>query len=243
LTDQDSGLLDVCRIQQIDAAVKLRLAHSEIAVELESMFEQQRSVYTNYYCGQPKLNIRHLAVTPLLKMWHTWHTLSLVYRDAYFSQLNDRFQAKWNEYRGLGESARNRLREMGVGLVLDPLARPECPILTATPATETGGTFYFSVVLQNAVGEQSAPSPVESFHVLDGNAVAVSLAAQPPNAQGWSVYAGSSPEAIYLQNDSPVSLDGQWLFYPSTAVLNGPLPGRGQAPNLIRPLPRLLPRG
>jgi hypothetical protein len=242
LTDQDSGLLDVCRIQQIDAGKKLNLAYREIGVEIESMFEQQRSVYTPY-CSHPRLNIGQITITPSLKMWHTWHALSLVYRDAYFDQLNDRFQAKWNEFWAMSESAKNRLRDLGIGLVLDPLPRPAVPALTPTPGTETGGTFYFAVTLRNPAGEHSAPSSVETIQLSDGNAVEVRLSASTANARGWDVYVGNSPKTCCKQNDGQLSPDDVWLFYPSTAVLNGSLPKGGQDPNFLRALPRLLPRG
>jgi hypothetical protein len=242
LTDQDSGLLDVCRIQQIDAGRKLNLAYREIDVEIESMFEQQRSVYSPY-CGHPRLRIGQIAITPPLKMWHTWHTLSLVYRDAYFDQLNDRFQAKWNEFRAMAESAKNRLRDLGIGLVLDPLPRSTPPGLTPVPATETGGTFYFAVTLRNAAGEHSAPSSVETIQLSGGNAVDVQLTGAAANATGWDVYVGSSPKTCCKQNDGLLSLGDAWSFYPSTAVLNGPLPKAGQDPNFLRALPRLLQRG
>jgi hypothetical protein len=242
LTNQDSGLLEVCRTEQINTTIKLRLAHDEIAVELAALFERQRSLYTPYY-GQPKLSLSHLAVTPALKMWHTWQTLALVYRDAYFNQLNDRFQAKWDQFQKLAGSARTRLQEVGIGLVLDPLSRPNSPILTPTPATETGGTFYFAISLLNASGEESASSVAESIQVADGNAVDVQLVSPPANALGWNVYVGVNPESMYLQNESSISTDEDWIFYPSTAVSSGETPGDGQKPNLIRALPRLIQRG
>jgi hypothetical protein len=130
-----------------------------------------------------------------------------------------------------------------VGIVFDPLPKPVCPVLTPTPAAEVGGTFYFSIALLNATGEQSAPSPVVSIQLPDGNAVALQLSDQPANARGWNAYIGTNPEEVYLQNVSPISTDGQWTFFPSTAVMSGSVPGNGQAPNMIRALPRLLGRG
>ena len=242
LTDQDSGLLDICRIQQIDAGVKLKLAHREIAIEIEAMFEQQRSL-NDPYGGYAKLTIKHVAITPLLRMWHTWHTLSLIYRDAYFDQLNDRFQAKWSQYRNLSESARDRLRGVGIGLVREPLPRPDVPILTPTPAAEAGGTFYFLIDIQNKTGETSFPSPVETIQLSAGNAIEVRTAALPTNVQGWNFYAGTSPKTCYQQNDLAISSGDSWVFYPSTAVVNGLLPTNGQEAHFLRVLPRLLPRG
>ena len=60
LTDQDSGLLDVCRVQQIDASAKLTLAHRELAVEIESLFEQQHSIYSTSFVNS-QLTIRNVA--------------------------------------------------------------------------------------------------------------------------------------------------------------------------------------
>ena len=242
LTNQDSGLVDVCRVEQIDASRKLKLAHEELGVELEALFDQQRCLYF-YFNDRPQLDLRHLAVTPLLKMWHTWHTLSLIYRDAYFSQLNDRFQAKWNEFRALGQSAKSWLRDLGVGLVLNPLPRPRGPILTAIPESEANGTFYLAVALVNQAGEESAPSPTVSIELSGGNAAGVQLAPEHTNACGWNVYAGATPTTLCLQNSESVAISDSWLFYPSTAVVNGRGPGKGQNPNFVRALPRLLQRG
>ena len=182
-------------------------------------------------------------MTPALKMWHTWQALSLVYRDAYFNQLNDRFALKWKEYQLLAETEKSRLRELGIGIVWNPLPKPDCPVLTLTPAAEIGGTFYFSVAVLNAAGEQSAPSPVESLQLPDGNAVDIQVPGPPPNSIGWNVYVGTSPKEVCLQNSSPLPLDTHWVCFPSTMVANGCPPSNGQAPNMLRPLPRLLGRG
>jgi hypothetical protein len=242
LTNQDSGLLDVCRNERIDTTVKLALSQDELAVDLTVMFERQRSRYTNLLAPH-NLDLRHLAVTPVLKMWHTWQTLTLIYRDAYFNQLNDRYQAKWEQYQLLATSARLKLQETGVGLVLDPLPRPSGPLLSPTPATESAGTFYFTVSFLNAVGEESASSSAESITVPDGNAIDVQLVSPPANAIGWNVFGGSSPETMYLQTESPLAIGDDFIFFPSSAAASGDTPGNGQVPNLIRALPRLIQRG
>ena len=36
-------------------------------------------------------SIEQVVVTPPLKLWHIFRTLEMVYRDAYNSQLNDRY--------------------------------------------------------------------------------------------------------------------------------------------------------
>jgi hypothetical protein len=242
LTDQDSGLLDVCRLEQIDASRKSKLAHAELGSQLHSLIDEQRTIYLAYH-NNPYLSLSHVVVTPNLKTWHTFQTLALIYRDAYFNQLNDRFQAKWTEYNELSATANSRLRETGVGIVLDPLQRPDAPVLAAIPAAETGGMFYFSVCLVNSTGEESQPSPVASIQVPDGYAVDLHLASIPSNATGWNVYGGASPETLYLQNQPPVDTSLDWIYGPSTALLNGRTPGFGQKSNFSYRLPRRLLRG
>jgi hypothetical protein len=242
LSNQDSGLLDVCRTEQIDAMVKIRLAHEEISLELSTLFEDQRSVYSFYY-GQSRLKIGHVAITPSLKNWHVYTSLALVYRDAYFTQLNDRYQAKWQEYQSLAWSAKQQLQKLGVGLVLDPLPRPNGPTLDLIPATEAGGTFYYSATLVNACGEESSGSLTGSLELPAGNALSFQLRHIPANASGWNIYVGDSPAQTFRQNDTSLAADDTWVFYPSTAATRPHLPGDGQAPNFLRALPRLLQRG
>jgi hypothetical protein len=242
LTNEDSGLLEVCRVAQIDLTVKMNLAHSEIGLQVEGLFEQQRSLYEPWYT-HPKLSRRNLAVTPCLKRWHIYQTLSLVYRDVYFNQLNDRFQAKWLEYQRLTDVERDRIRELGVGVVLDPIARPCSPSLTAIAAPETGGDFYVSVSLFNGAGEESAPSAVIPFQLAAGYAISIQLTSSPRNAGGWNVYVGQTPVTLWLQNQTPLSPDETFLFYPSGAVISGTRPGQGQAPGFMLTLPRRISRG
>jgi hypothetical protein len=111
------------------------------------------------------------------------------------------------------------------------------------PATESGGTFYFSVTIVNSAGEESVSSDPESTFVPDGSVAGLQVIAAPANALGWNAYAGTSPDAMYLQNESPLRFDEDWTYFPSTAVTTGDTTGNGQTPNLIRPIQRRLQRG
>lgn len=239
---EDSSLLDMCRTEQIDASRKLQNAYTELISDLECFFVQQHQLGGRYY-AHPRLTVDHVVITGNLRSWHTYLTLSLVYRDAYFGQLNDRFRAKWTEYKSLSDTAKFRFREVGVGLVLDPLRKPNIPILTVTSANEVGGVFYFSVCLVNANGEESEPSTVVSIQLSDGYAVDVHLAAQQSTAVGWNVYAGASPAAVYRQNETPIDLGADWIYYPSMPGPDHRIPESGQKPHFYRALPRRLERG
>src|SRR5579863_5249764 len=103
LTDQDAGLLEVALVTGINVSTKLRLAVEEIRTDLHLWLIRPRP--TLELLWGPSLRIEQIAITPPLKRWETMHTLALVYRDAYFSQLVDRYQTKWQEYARLALDA------------------------------------------------------------------------------------------------------------------------------------------
>src|SRR3954466_12372295 len=96
LTDQDSGLLDVAKNCAINVTTKIRLAHEEIAGDLLMWLDRARPSMDVTWA--PAFGIEQVVITPALRHWEIMMALSLVYRDAYFSQLADRYQAKWEEY-------------------------------------------------------------------------------------------------------------------------------------------------
>src|SRR3954454_18431735 len=122
LAAQDSQLLNVANAEGIDLTVKLGLAHEAIGLELEELLQRGSS-----------FRLCQVVVTPALRLWHTYRTLETVYRDAYFNQLNDRYAGKRDQFRELGMWARERLRQSGVGLTRQPIARAATP--DAQPAS------------------------------------------------------------------------------------------------------------
>lgn len=238
LTDQDSSLLDVADTEGINLTTKLALAQEEVGMELISLLERSRS-------GRPggqAVNLAHIAVTAPMRLWHTFQTLSLIYRDAYYSQLNDRYRGKWDEYKSQAKWARTKLLEIGVGIVLDPLPRANTPILASVPAAGQGGTYYVSIAFLNAQGEEGAPSTVADTVVPDGYALSIQAAASASNVRHWNAYVGTDPADLQLQNASPLVMSAALVYSEITASV-GRRPGSGQAPNFVRPLPRLLQRG
>src|SRR5574340_877720 len=93
LTAQDSGLLGVVGPEGIDTTKKLSLAQEELGVELAALLPRAG------------VGLENVVVTSPLRLWHVFKTLELVYRDAYHSQLNDRYRGKWETYRDLAKWA------------------------------------------------------------------------------------------------------------------------------------------
>jgi hypothetical protein len=240
LTDQDAGLLEVALVTGINVSTKLRLAVEEIRTDLHLWLN--KPVPTFELVWGPRLHIDQIVVTPLLKRWETMHALALVYRDAYFSQLVDRYQAKWQEYAKLTRDASESFIASGLGLVSDPVIQAAPPTLSTAAGPQSGGTFYASVTWVNSKSQQGAPSYAASITVTDGNLMTVAVFSAPNNAVGFNVYAGTSLAAMFLQNDVVLPLGSTFLYVPGQ-VTQGPLSGSGQTPDFMRPLARTVLRG
>lgn len=240
LTDQDAGLLDVALGTNINVTTKLRLAVEEIETDLHLWLNRPRP--TLEIVWGPALHVGQVVVTAPLKRWEAMHALSLVYRDAYFSQLVDRYQAKWKEYADLAKEARENFIASGFGLVSDPIVQAAPPILGTTPGPQGGGTFYACVAWVNAANQEGAASMPASIAVKDGNLMTVGVSNAPTNAAGFNVYVGTQLTGMQLQNEVLLPVTGTYLYVPGQ-MAGGRAPGNGQAPDFTRPIVRTTLRG
>ncbi len=234
LAAHDSNVLTVANTEGIDLSQKARLALDELAVELTTLVPRTD-------VGDP---LESVVVTAPLRLWHAFHTLELVYRDAYNSQLNDRYKGRWEEYRKLSGWAAARLLETGVGMVAEPVpqaGKPRLSIATGEGSTDTR-TYYARAALVNARGEEGAAGDWAIQTVPGG----CSLVAQAPAAMRsglqWNVYVGWGAEETIRQNSSPLATTEIWLE-TGPLTTEGPRPGPGQSPTYLRALPRMLQRG
>jgi hypothetical protein len=241
LVQQDSFLLGVASTEGIDVTTKLQLAYNDLAIELSVIFDRESSIYAPVL-GEAPLDSNHLSVTPALQQWHLFRSLELFYRDAYFNQLNDRYQAKWSEFQSLASLNRGRFIDTGAGLVIDPLDMPGAPVTSFQAASQAGGTVYVTVTFVNTEGEESSPATVTESVVPDGNVLLVGAPLWPANATGWNLYGGTSPGTLVLQNAGPLVLGNSWQFV-LPGIQSGPSPGTGQSANVTRDLPRRIMRG
>jgi hypothetical protein len=240
LRDQDAGLLDVALTCDINVTTKLRLAHEEIESELALWLLKARPTF--YVPGFPGIRIEQVVVTPTLRRWEAMHALTLVYRDAYFTQLVDRYQSKWQEYGKLARDVRETFVSTGMGIVTDPLPVANAPLLSSSAAPQTGGTFYASVAWINAAGQEGCASVASSLVVPDAHLMVVNALSAPANAVGYRVYAGASLDALLQQNPVPLPVGTAFRFVPGL-VTSGRMQGSGQVPDFVRPMPRTWLRG
>ena len=240
LAQQDSGLLDVAQAAGINVTAKIVLAHDELAADLQLWLDRWRGFAEELW--HPHLGLDQVIATPQIRRWENLQALALFYRDAYFTQLADRYQPKWDEYARLTRVAYDRFVAAGMGIVNDPVRQATPPILGSVTGPQKGGMYYASIAWLNAAGQEGAASAPSSITFPDGNLMTISAPAPPSNAIGFNVYAGASLDALYRQNSAPLPPGGSFTYVPG-AVTSGELPGTGQNPDFIRPLVRTIPRG
>ncbi len=241
LTRQDSQVLDVANIEGIDVTQKMAAAADELGVELEQLLGTLRSEGLRFWL-RPPADVRNVVCTPALKMWHTFHTLELVYGDAYYSQLNDRYKAKRDQFRERSKWARNKLIQSGVGIACNPVPRGATPKLFTPPGAELpDGTYYVTVAWVNSGGEEGAPA-TPACVTTQGSTIVVNPGPQPKTATGWNVYVGAAPDGLSLQNSEPIAPAETWN-QTNAPVTGGKAPSAGQAPSYMQQVPYAIQRG
>lgn len=224
----ESSLLEVARAERLDLAVKLELARQEIGIEL-TMFLAERGEGEWSGILAPALGLKNVVVTEPLKKWHLFQTLGLVYRDAYNSQLNDRYQGKWKEYERRARWAEQALYRIGVGIVREPLAQADKPILSSVAGPLPGATYYARAAWVNEAGEEGSASELAVLSTGSNTLLVAEAVNAPSKAQYWNAYVGLSMGNVTLQNDRPLAVGQAWTE-PASGLKQGRLPGTGQAP-------------
>jgi hypothetical protein len=241
LMTQDSSVLSTAQTENINLSQKLTLAQQELGIEVTILLERSR-IHAWPFWPQPGAPLDHIVVTPPLQLWHIFQTLTLVYQDAYFDQLNDRYKGKRDQFREQAKRAMVQLIETGLGMASDPIPQAAAPQISSIPGGQPAATYCASVSWLNKEGEEGQASNASTVAMAAGNALVVQPVSQPSNATGWNAYVGLTPTAMALQNPSPLAVDQVWVQAAPVSA-GGQAPGSGQAPDYLRALPRVLQRG
>jgi hypothetical protein len=241
LQKYENTILNLASAEGIDVGAKILLAQQDLESEV-LLFLFRRSSVGEYALGlRRSRGVTDVVVTDPMQRWHVHKTLALVYRDAYNNQLNDRYQGKWNEYEKLAKTSARTYFQIGVGLVADPVPKAVAPALSSVPGTASGGTFYVAVTWVNASSQEGAPSDFAQLGTSDGQELTVSVGGTPQNVTGWNVYVGTSPDALSLQNQSPLDTAAGWTVV--SGVSNGARLPAGQLPTWFVVDHRVIERG
>src|SRR4030095_15017703 len=136
LRAEDSQLNAVASIEGIDVIQKLALAKEDVGFDLERLLDGK----------QP---LGKVLLTRALQVWHVYRTLEMMYRDAYFTHLNDRYKKKRNQFYELAKDAREHVIHRGVEIVLNPVRRAATPALATTTGTLPEGIYYATITWLN----------------------------------------------------------------------------------------------
>ncbi len=245
----ESSLLDVASVEQIDLIAKMSIAGDEIGAELLTYLIKQTprdlsNLVFSYQTVSARrvLGVSDVVVTDPVKRWHALKSIAQAYEDAYNNQLNDRYQGKWQQYQQRALTAAGQAYQIGIGLVWSPVPKADSPILLSITGSQFGNTFYVQMTWLNQAGQEGAPSNVVALTTVDGTQLIVSPGTAPPNATGWNVYAGLTPDGSTLQNSSPLAPGSDWAL-PNTGIVEGSQPAMGQSPDWYVVQDRLMQRG
>jgi len=232
----ETAILDLAHVETIDLDAKLGLATEEISQEvLDILLGHTPLSYAPAYDYQGsirrRLGVSDVVVTPQIKRWHALRSLEVIYRDAYNNQLNDRYRAKWDEYRELSRGAKVRAITFGIGLVSKPLPKALGPVIGVTAGPILATTYYVRIGWVSAAGQEGSPSTVTTYQTVDGSLLMVGTTNPPAGAAGWNAYIGLTDLTVALQNSTPLAL-GQTFQLPATGLVPGRVPGDGQAPDI-----------
>jgi hypothetical protein len=222
LRNYDSSVLEVAAVEGIDLTAKLELAREALLSEARTALG--RGAAQPYQTGQ-------VAATPDLTRMHAYTTLEFVYRDAYFSQLNDRYGGRWREYRREALNAWERVRANGLGIVVRPISRSSVPTLTLTAGGFEPATYYVQTTWTRQDGAESEPSEVVTITGAAGHGLSVAPAPAPADVDGWNIFIGYSTTALQKQNSTRLTPGQAWTL-PSSVLQPGLAAGRGQTPDI-----------
>jgi hypothetical protein len=198
----DSSLLDMTSLEGIDLTSKCIVAQREIEERLKSVLRREEPATL--------VDVTQIVVTEGLRRWIAFRTLELVYQDAHFSQLNDRYGARWKQYCQLSRAAELEYLNGGIGITTSPLHKPAAPEITLDLGSLAPGTYFIRTTWVNSLGREGEPGPITTVTTNGSQSLSVRAKGDALNAIGWHIYAGQNEDAFCRQSASPLPLDTNW---------------------------------
>jgi hypothetical protein len=232
LTEADGGVAMVAASEQIDLGAKMAQARKEIGQELAKFFA--------VYQADSGYGIENVVVTEGLALWHTMHSLTLAYRDAYYSQLNDRYKGRLKEFESQARQAREDYFAAGVGVTATPVHAGGKPLTALSSEGSAPGIWRMAISWVTNEGMEGDCGETVDAQAPEGSTIQVSAPEAPDGAARWNIYAGLLEGRLSKQNAEPLEPGQSWLIQ---AGIDGPAPSGGQKPDEYLKRVRLLWRG
>jgi len=247
----EANLPEVAAAEGIDLATKLQLAHTEVGAQIEAASQRPGNVYfargagwqtTGAEGNLSRFDLSQVVVTPPLKLWHTFQTLAILYRDAYNRKLNDKYLPKWKEYKDLAQWANDLLFQTGIGITSSAVPRPEPPMLDWVASSAAALAVFVRIAWIGANGVEGAASAEQAVTVPVNNSLRVTPGEAPAEVSAWHVYAGESSGEVFRQTTAMLEVGTAWVM-PESGLVSGVRVGDGQLAEVFRTVPRFLQRG
>jgi hypothetical protein len=245
LLPYEATLAEIASPHGINVETKIRLASSATEDKL-MVWLLDAGVSDPQFVTRRQIGLSTVVVTPAMRRWLSFESLSRFYAEAYNIQLNPRFQGKWVEYQQESEKARDLVIRDGVGIVFHPLPAPSAPQVTVGAGILTAQSIFVQTAWVDAEGAESGVSAVNGLLLNDASGITISMTETemqiPPTAAGWNVYLSSSQTGPALQNSGPLALGSSWNL-PAGGVVMGMAPIGGQMPDFYIPVGNRIRRG
>jgi hypothetical protein len=238
-------LVQIASPHGINVDTKINMASSALGDKL-LLWLLDAGVSDPQFVMRRKIGLSTVVVTPSLRRWLSFESLSRFFAETYNIQLNSRFQGKWAEYQQESATARDMVAHQGIGIVYHPLPQPATPLVTVGTGSLAAQSLFVQTAWIDANGSESGISPVNGLLLSDSSGITIGMSEIglqiPPTAAGWNVYLSSSETGPALQNSAPLAIGANWSL-PSIGVISGPPPTAGQAPDYYVPVPNRIRRG
>ncbi|MCU1294028.1 MAG: hypothetical protein JWP08_2878, partial [Bryobacterales bacterium] len=214
----EASLAQVAASHGINVDTKIGLSLSNIGNKLLMWLYSVRASDPQWLTRR-HLGLSTVVVTPTLHSWICFEALTRFFAEAYNVQLNTRFQGKWAEYQKEASEAAASLFMSGVGLVHNPLPRPQLPLVSVQDGTAAAQAIFVQTTWVDARGHESALSAVNGQVLSGASSIVVGMAegaiAVPTSAVGWNIYASQTQTGLSLQNLAPMPIGSTWQL-PAT---------------------------
>jgi len=230
LQSYDSSATTVANEEGIDLATKMALSEAWITDRVDTFLR-----------WESRLTKKNAVVDERLKRWHLCNVLAMLYRDASFSQENDRFLKKWKAYVQDGVRRKAEYLRAGVPYVGNPVRRPDVPTVNVIVGAQAADAYSVAVTRVDGAGRESSLSAQTAVQAPAGNGLTVTangLAA----GESWNIYATDGSGPMCKQNSAALAATVTWAL-PTSGLAQGVKAGDGQTPDGYVHQRRVLPRG
>ena len=155
----EATLAEIASPHGINVETKIRLASSAMEDKL-MLWLLDAGVSDPQFAMRRQIGLSTVVVTPTMRRWLSFESLSRFYAEAHNIQLNPRFQAKWVEYQQESEKARDLVVRDGVGIVYHPLPAPSAPQVTVGAGTLAAQSLFVQTAWVDASGAESGAARV-----------------------------------------------------------------------------------